>query len=370
MPYTVQPGDTLYSLATLADVSQESVMQANCLASPELLAGRQIYLPPLLALTPTPCVVSPPFNWTLYTVRAGDTLFSLAVTRGTTHEYVMQVNCLDSSNIQVGQSLYLPPLPITYEPPPTSPPGPSPPEEAELPEWEPDIGRPGSDAFFKACHSSRAPSGVDIWVDMRPPVWPPPSDPDRPGDVQLGERRFFFACAFTATDATVKMSDGTSQQITPVTTLPNLDLEMNTATAVIDWPVLPTHPVGRYTVTMTATNGITASTWFTVITPTKARILAVPAANPPGTPFDLYFVNFEKEEAHDIAFCHANWTGERSYEPISCHRRAVQMDEVRNDEGEIWWAHESWTAEATSLPAPLAVIAYEDTERYALFWLR
>lgn len=342
-------------------------MQVNCLVSAELLAGRQIYLPPLLALTPTPCVVSPPFNWTLYTVRAGDTLFSLAVTRGTTHEYVMQVNCLDSSNIQVGQGLYLPPLPITYEPPPTSP-GPTPTEVAELPGWKPDIGRPGANVF-KACH----PSQASPWVDMLPPVWPPPSDPEQHRNVQMGERRFFFACAFTATDATVRVSDGTSQQITPVTTLPNLDLEMNTATAVIDWPVLPTHPVGRYTVTMTATNGITASTWFTVITPTKARILAVPSANPPGTPFDLYFVNFEQDVAHDIAFCHAAWTEgkERSYEPISCHRREVQMDEVQNDEGEIWWAHESWTVEATSLPAPLAVIAYDDPmDTYALFWLR
>ena len=367
VPYTVQPGDTLFRLASLAGVSQDEVMQVNCLASRELIAGQSLYLPPLPKPTPTPCVPSPLAGWVPYTVRSGDTLFGLAVTRGTTTEEVMRANCLTSSSIIEGDLLYLPPLPVSVEPPSTSPPG-QPPSEggvAELPEWELDIGKPSTNAF-KACH----PAQASPWVDMLPPVWPPPSDPDHRDVVQLGERRFFFACGFTATEATVRMSDGTAQPVAPVTTLPNLDLEMNTAQSVIDWPVLPTDPVGHYTVIMTDTNGITASTSFTVTMPTKAYILAVPSANPPGTPFDLYFVNFEQDVAHDIAFCRAEETKERSYEPISCDRRAVQMDEVRNGGGEIWWAQEGWTVEATSLPVPLAVVAYDDTDRYALFWLR
>ena len=97
----------------------------------------------------------------------------------------------------------------------------------------------------------------------------------------------------------------------------------------------------------------------------------MPSANPPGTPFDLYLVNFEQNEIHNFAFCHADRTKERSYEPIACDHREVHMDEVRNDEGEIWWAYESWTTEAVDLPVPLAVIDYNNPmDTYALFWLR
>jgi LysM repeat protein len=115
MRYTVQAGDTLSELAAEAGVSQEHVMQANCLASPELRVGQQIYLPP--TPTPTPCVPSAPSGWVLYTVQAGDTLFSLAAARGTTADEVMRVNCLSSSEIVTGQQFYLPPTPCTPSPP-------------------------------------------------------------------------------------------------------------------------------------------------------------------------------------------------------------------------------------------------------------
>lgn len=108
-PYTVQPGDTLSELVAQAGVSQAIVLQANCLTSPELLAGQALYLPP--TPTPGPCRAAPPSGWTLYTVQMGDTLSGLTTARQTTVDAVSQVNCLTSSTLVAGQTLYLPALP-------------------------------------------------------------------------------------------------------------------------------------------------------------------------------------------------------------------------------------------------------------------
>lgn len=50
-----------------------------------------------------------PVDWEPYTVRAGDTLFRLATPRGTTVQRVQEVNCIgDSTNLRIGQQLFLP----------------------------------------------------------------------------------------------------------------------------------------------------------------------------------------------------------------------------------------------------------------------
>jgi LysM repeat protein len=358
--YTVEPGDTLFSLASLAGVSQESVMQANCLTSPELLAGQQIYLPPLLALTPTPCVVSPPLGWILYTVRLGDTLFSLATTRGTTTDSVIQVNCLASSDIRAGQSLYLPPLPITSEPPPspTSPPE-QPTEEptVEVPPWNLEVGAPN---------------------DPLPPL---PADRDA-DEVELGERRYFFACEFTSTLtlATVTLSNGLTQQVEfeSLENLSNLDIQVNVTNtkAAVTWPALPSQPTGVYTLTLTESSGSQKSLNFEVITPTQEHILTVPSVGPSGTVFQVYYVNFDVYTDASTMPTFEFWSeeptlGQGSYE--LSYRRSWQVPITQPLAGVSGkgWEQVPLPVEAADLPAAYSVaFVYDGGKRYTLFWLR
>ncbi len=66
-------------------------------------------VPVLPTATPTRCVAYPPAGWVPYTVQAGDTLYSLAQARGTTVVQIRDANCLPGYVIQAGQNLYLPP---------------------------------------------------------------------------------------------------------------------------------------------------------------------------------------------------------------------------------------------------------------------
>lgn len=65
----------------------------------------------------TACVVAPPPGWVRYTVQPGNTLFSLAGHTAAGVARVKQANCLTSDNIQVGQQLWLPQLPPVVTPP-------------------------------------------------------------------------------------------------------------------------------------------------------------------------------------------------------------------------------------------------------------
>lgn len=61
------------------------------------------------ATTGQPCQVRPPLGWVRYEVQPGDTLFALATRANTTVERVAAVNCLAQTDlIAVGQRLYLP----------------------------------------------------------------------------------------------------------------------------------------------------------------------------------------------------------------------------------------------------------------------
>ncbi len=55
--------------------------------------------------TPPPCVA--PQDWGTYVVQEGDTLYSLAEESGTDFQTLKRVNCLQRSNIWVGQELYV-----------------------------------------------------------------------------------------------------------------------------------------------------------------------------------------------------------------------------------------------------------------------
>lgn len=70
-----------------------------------------------LTVTPTPTTIacSLPDGWVVYTVKLWDTLYWLSLSVRTSMEYLIEVNCLTSTTVVVGQELYLP-----YYPPKAS----------------------------------------------------------------------------------------------------------------------------------------------------------------------------------------------------------------------------------------------------------
>lgn len=64
--------------------------------------------------TATPC--GPPRGWVQFTVQRGDTLYSLARRHRTTVYAIMNANCLQSTTILAGQQLWLPWIPPTWTP--------------------------------------------------------------------------------------------------------------------------------------------------------------------------------------------------------------------------------------------------------------
>jgi LysM repeat protein len=117
--HKVQPGDTLDSLAARYRVSVPQLMQANCLTSQAIFPGQVLYVPVVVASPPPPQCPPPP-NWVRYTVQPGDTLDSLARQTQTSPEAIARANCLVNYNLSVGQPIWLPSWPqptVTFTPP-------------------------------------------------------------------------------------------------------------------------------------------------------------------------------------------------------------------------------------------------------------
>jgi len=128
--HIVAEGEDLSTLAALYNIEPILLQVNNCLNDAAIVPGQNLFVPApatatatrTLGFTPTPTVCGPPPNWIIYRVKPGDTLFSLARATGTTVEMLMLANCLDNTNIRVGQALYVPRLPVpvaTSTPTPT-----------------------------------------------------------------------------------------------------------------------------------------------------------------------------------------------------------------------------------------------------------
>ena len=101
--YPIQPGDTFYAIARRFNISLDALLAANPGLNPDSLRiGQQICIPTL----PTPTITCP---GPTYTVRPGDTLFSLARTLGTTVSAILAANPgINPNLLEVGQILCLP----------------------------------------------------------------------------------------------------------------------------------------------------------------------------------------------------------------------------------------------------------------------
>lgn len=116
--YSVGPFDTLSSIAQRFNLTPDQLMQSNCLSEASVTMGQTIYVPPFRPTsTPVPCF--PPFNWARYIVQPGDTLSSIAYRYGISLYTLMLANCLSTTYIYYGQTLFVPPFYPIVTPTPT-----------------------------------------------------------------------------------------------------------------------------------------------------------------------------------------------------------------------------------------------------------
>jgi LysM repeat protein len=106
-PYVVQPGDTLYSLARRYGVNVQTLAAANGLTTNSLIyVGQTMTIPGQDNLAPSPPATSP---GTVYVVRAGDTLMTIALRHGVSPSELAAVNGLRwNAWVYIGQRLTIP----------------------------------------------------------------------------------------------------------------------------------------------------------------------------------------------------------------------------------------------------------------------
>ena len=102
--YTIQPGDTLYTISRNQGVSIDAILDANPLLDPyNLMPGRLICIPPQQA--PREC----PENTTRYVVKSGDSLTKLLVKYDYSYTAMLHYNPdVDFSNLTPGTQLCIP----------------------------------------------------------------------------------------------------------------------------------------------------------------------------------------------------------------------------------------------------------------------
>lgn len=102
--YIVQKGDSLYSISQKLNTTVDELKKLNNLTSNTLQIGQVLKIP-------TKEIYE---EETLYTVKAGDTLYKIAAANNTTVDEIKALNNLTSNNLSIGQLLKLP-SPFTPE---------------------------------------------------------------------------------------------------------------------------------------------------------------------------------------------------------------------------------------------------------------
>ncbi|WDH76067.1 LysM peptidoglycan-binding domain-containing protein [Exiguobacterium marinum] len=111
--YTVKSGDTLYSIARTYGVTVSALAAANKITNYGLIYVGQVLIIPGTTVTP------PPSTTGKYTVMSGDTLYKIATMYNTTVSKIAAANNITNVNlISVGQMLIIPGTTVT--PPPAT----------------------------------------------------------------------------------------------------------------------------------------------------------------------------------------------------------------------------------------------------------
>ena len=94
--YTVKSGDTLYSIAKQYNVSVDDIVNQNNLVSNNLTIGTKLLIPS-----------GKSSDIIVYTVQRGDSLWALANNYNTTIDDIKRLNNLTSDVLTVGQKLQI-----------------------------------------------------------------------------------------------------------------------------------------------------------------------------------------------------------------------------------------------------------------------
>ena len=96
--YRVKSGDTLYSIARNNDVSVNQLIEYNNLATTKLTIGQQLLIP----------IMTNNENYQTYTVKSGDNLYNIAMKYNTTVDAIKNLNNLTSNILTINQKLLIP----------------------------------------------------------------------------------------------------------------------------------------------------------------------------------------------------------------------------------------------------------------------
>ena len=102
--YTVKSGDSLWSIAKKLGVSVDELKAANNLTNSLLSVGQVLKIPGKEII-----------NESVYTVKSGDSLYKIAQNYNTTVDEIKRLNNLSTNLLSVGQVLKLPTKEITEE---------------------------------------------------------------------------------------------------------------------------------------------------------------------------------------------------------------------------------------------------------------
>ena len=98
--YTVKAGDTLYGISNQFGVSVTELADLNKVNANTLQIGQVLVIPGSSGTNPN--------NMFMYTVKKGDTLYSIAVKYNTSVNEIKKLNYLSNDNLTVGQVIRIP----------------------------------------------------------------------------------------------------------------------------------------------------------------------------------------------------------------------------------------------------------------------
>ncbi|MFS0863715.1 LysM peptidoglycan-binding domain-containing protein [Fredinandcohnia sp. 179-A 10B2 NHS] len=98
--YTVQPGDSLYSIAQRSNTSVDQLMKNNNLTSSQIFVGQTLQIGGTASNSPSQQVPD-----STYTVKSGDTLYGIARKYNMSATELQRLNNLTSTTLSIGQVL-------------------------------------------------------------------------------------------------------------------------------------------------------------------------------------------------------------------------------------------------------------------------